>query len=149
MNKRYVFRNFLPIVGKEKVFRLLNCTKDSEAYEMFLEEYEEVKNQIAGAMDALALVKLTEDYLYVYLTVGEEVSRISSSYFQEGEYVRGMLADAMSDSLLMEVENQLLADLRNVCAEARVGVKKRLEAPADLPMEIQKKILEETGAAEY
>lgn len=149
MNKRYVFRNFLPIVGKEKVFRLLNCTEDSDAYEMFLDEYEEVKNQIAGAMDALALVKLTEDYLYVYLTVGEEVSRISSSYFQEGEYVRGMLADAMSDSLLMEVENQLLADLRNVCAEARVGVKKRLEAPADLPMEIQKKILEETGAAEY
>ncbi|HIR92874.1 MAG TPA: DUF4445 domain-containing protein [Candidatus Egerieimonas intestinavium] len=149
MKKRYVFRDFLPIVGEEKVFRLLNCSRDSEAYGMFLEEYEEVRDQIAGAMDALALAALTEDYLYVYLTVGEEVSRISSSYFQEGDYVRGMLADAMSDSLLMEVENQLTADLRQVCAQAGVGVRRRLEAPADLSMETQRTILEETGAAEF
>ena len=63
--------------------------------------------------------------------------------------MKGMLADAMADTLLFEVEHQLMAELKEIAAEWKVGVKARLEAPADLPMEAQKEILEHTKAEEF
>ena len=101
-------------------------------------------------MEALAVVCLEEERMYVFLTVGEKISALASSYFNSGDYVKGMLADAMADTLLFEVEHQLMAELKEIAAEWKVGVKARLESPpADLPMEAQKEILEHTKAEEF
>lgn len=149
MKKRYVFRDFLPVIREEKVFQLLKCSEESETYETFREEYRELSPEVKEAMEALAVVCLEEERMYVFLTVGEKISALASSYFNSGDYVKGMLADAMADTLLFEVEHQLMAELKEIAAEWKVGVKARLEAPADLPMEAQKEILEHTKAEEF
>lgn len=129
MKKRYVFRDFLPVIREEKVFQLLKCSEESETYETFREEYRELSPEVKEAMEALAVVCLEEERMYVFLTVGEKISALASSYFNSGDYVKGMLADAMADTLLFEVEHQLMAELKEIAAEWKVGVKARLEAP--------------------
>lgn len=119
--------------GRKKVFQLLKCSEESETYETFREEYRELSPEVKEAMEALAVVCLEEERMYVFLTVGEKISALASSYFNSGDYVKGMLADAMADTLLFEVEHQLMAELKEIAAEWKVGVKARLEAPADLP----------------
>lgn len=149
MKNRYVFRDFEPRINEEKVFRLLNCQEGSDTYETFREEYEELIPTVTGKMDALALVKTEDEKMYIFLTVGEKLDCLASEYFQQGDYVRGMLADAMADTLLFEIEHQLMAELKEITADMQVGVKARLEAPTDFPMEMQKEILDHTGAGEF
>ena len=149
MKNRYVFRDFEPRINEEKVFRLLNCQEGSDTYETFREEYEELIPIVTGKMDALALVKTEDEKMYIFLTVGEKLDCLASEYFQQGDYVRGMLADAMADTLLFEIEHQLMAELKEITADMQVGVKARLEAPTDFSMEMQKEILDHTGAGEF
>lgn len=149
MKNKYVFRDFTPRINEEKVFRLLNCQKGSDAYETFREEYEDMIPIVVGKMDALALVQAEDDRMYVFLTVGDKLERLATEYFQQEDYVKGMLADAIADTLLFETEHQLMAELKEITANLQVGVKVRLEAPTDFPMEMQKEILEHTGAKEF
>lgn len=57
--------------------------------------------------------------------------------FQQGDYLKGMLIDAMADSFLFQMEDALQDVLREECANRKAGIKKRLEAPHDIPMEMQ------------
>ena len=88
MKKRYVFRDFLPVIREEKVFQLLKCSEESETYETFREEYRELSPEVKEAMEALAVVCLEEERMYVFLTVGEKISALASSYFNSGDYVK-------------------------------------------------------------
>lgn len=149
MKNRYVFRDFTPRINEEKVFRLLNCQEGSDTYETFCEEYEELVPIVISRTDALALAQPEDERMYIFLTVGDKLERLAAEYFQQGDYVKGMLADAMADTLLFEIEHQLMAELKEITADMQAGVKARLEAPADFPMEMQKEILEHTGAGEF
>ena len=56
MKKRYVFRDFLPVIREEKVFQLLKSSEESETYETFREEYRELSPEVKEAMEAQAVV---------------------------------------------------------------------------------------------
>ena len=71
MKRRYVFRVISPVIREEKVFQLLKCSEESETYETFREEYRELSPEVKEAMEALAVVCLEEERMYVFLTVGE------------------------------------------------------------------------------
>ena len=90
-----------------------------------------------------------QEALYVICTVGDALSGWSSELFAQGDCLRGMLADAAADDCLFQMDEQLKDRIIALCRERGKGIRRRLEAPHDAPMSIQKKALDVTGAAEY
>lgn len=158
MEKIKVLRDFHPCIDREKVFRQLNCYPDSPVYEEMEESFDEIKDEMLNlckTAGVLALGRIPSGYfqqereaVYVLVTIGQEISDRSTQKFAEGDFVQGMLNDAIADSLLFSLEDDIQRELRNACAGWKRGVSKRLEAPQDIPMEIQKEALKQTNAEE-
>lgn len=153
---RKILTEFHPVIEKETVFRLLNCYPDSPAYEDMDEAYGEILEEMEGLCHPGGVLafgtvpakytdeKREQEAVYVLATVGNLMSEYSTRAFAEGEYVKGMLADAMADAALFSLEGDIQRELREACSVRKKGVKRRLEAPHDIPMEIQMEALRQT-----
>lgn len=86
--------------------------------------------------------------VYVLVTIGADISERSTRAFAEGDYVAGMLVDAMADAALFSLESDIQRELKSFCAGWKLGVKRRLEAPHDISMEVQKEVLRQTRGDE-
>lgn len=157
-----ILEEFHPEIEQSVVFRQLNCSPDSASFgameEAFQEMIEEMM-EMCTPRGIMALGKIPASYqfedqkedveaIYVLVTVGQAISDYSTRMFQEGDYVKGMLADAMADAALFSLEADIKKELKKACAEWKRGVKKRLEAPQDIAMTIQKEAFLQTGAGE-
>lgn len=143
-------------IEMEPVLKTMDCYEDSPVYEEVVEEYEEnledmkklVKPVGILGMGKLSEATATEKYkagtpvIFAVLSVGSGLKEESTRAFQEGNYVKGMLVDAMADAALFSMDNDMVAALRQFCAEHKVGIEKRLEAPHDISMEAQKEAWE-------
>lgn len=144
------------------VLELMDCHSDSPILEEVMEEYQELEPLVYEMLQPKGLIKFGEvpeeiaeiislkerRTAYVMTTVGKRVSEYSTAMFAKGDYLKGMLVDSMADSYLFQMESALQDQLRVACAERHVGVKTRLEAPHDIPMEMQKVMHEQTKAYE-
>ena len=149
-------------INRADVLRQIDCYEDSDLYEEVVEEYEEIIDEIVSLCDPVFLMEkgtigpelakkeLPEgtSVLMAIYSIGRGVSEYSTKAFAEGDYLKGMLADAMADSALFSLELQFEPLLKEVCAEMQMGIKRRLEAPHDIPMTAQKVICEKTKAKE-
>ena len=147
-------------INRDDVFRQIDCFKDSDFYDLYVEEYEEILDEMYSLCSPVCLLKydvignelakegLAEGtpVMYVLYSIGDGISKYSTNCFKEGDYVKGMLSDAMADSALFSLEKEFLPYLREQCGEHKVGIKKRLEAPGTIPMIAQKVIWEKTEA---
>lgn len=149
-------------INKENVLRLIDCYADSPVYEEVAADLEEI---IPIAYEMLTPVAVLEfgdfsEYeiiehgtdegkaLFCIESVGEDISRLSATFFDKGNYVKGMLADAIADDCLFQLDCRLEKRVKAICKEKNYGVIKRLEAPQDVPIEIQKTAWEVTRAEE-
>lgn len=156
------FRNLKADISDEKVLKKLNCSPESPLYEEFLEEYLEIKEEMLAQVSPVSAMAFgnvtekteTEEYpagtrvVFVITQIGEAISQYANLFFEEGDFVKGMLADAFADTYLFELEKSWSSQLIQACRQAGVGIEKRLEVPGDLPMEIQKEAYEAIGAEE-
>lgn len=140
----------------EQVMHLLDCSKDNPVYEEFQEEYEAMYEEMLAlakpvgilGVGALSEAAASDEYpvgtkvIYAVTSIGDGMKQSSTFGFAQGDYVRGMLCDAMADSALFSLEVSMLDRLREVCAEHGVGILKRLEAPHDISMEVQREAWE-------
>lgn len=157
-----IIEEFHPKIEQSVVFQQLNCNPDSASYGAMEEAFQEMLGEmmeICNPRGILALGKIPASYqfenqkdevevIYVLATVGQEISDYSTRMFREGDYVKGMLADAMADAALFSLEEDIKRELKEVCAAWKRGVRKRLEAPQDIPMTIQAEAFLQTGAGE-
>lgn len=151
-----------PRMNREEVFRLIDCHDDSPVYEEVEEAYESLEQVVysmvkpAGIFEFSRLTKETEtkEYpagtpvIYLIATVGSEVSIYADQLFKEGEFLKGMLVDAMADSCLFSLERVWQEQIKEACGNRNVGIARRLEAPQDIPMEAQKEAYEVLRAKE-
>lgn len=155
-----VIRNLKITISRDEVFRQIDCHEDSDLYEEIVAEYQEVEKKIYSLCEPVCLMEYTglDDqpslknscdnkgaYAVIY-SVGKKVSDYSTSCFSQGNYLKGVLADAMADSALYSMENEIEAHLKAACQKISKGIGCRLEAPHDIPMELQKYIFEKTDA---
>ena len=139
-------------VDRDTVFRMIDCREDSPVYEEVVEAFEGLlpevlelaegrcvfgTGEIAEA-DAAGEWSAGTKVLYVISTVGRRLSSLESELFARGDYVRGMLADAMADACLFGLEEEWQAAVKQFCAEHGYGIAKRLEAPDGVLMSVQK-----------
>lgn len=163
MNGHKVLNQLQFEIDKEKVFAQLHCTPDSPSYEAMEETYQEILPEICrlcsprgllcrGTVPASCRVDGGDqdmDAVFLLLTIGQEVSDYSTQAFAEGDYVKGLMSDAMADAALFSLEAGSQRELRDACRGWKIGIARRLEAPQDLSMEIQKEALLQTEADKF
>lgn len=86
------------------------------------------------------------EFLAVLLTAGADGESRVRELFAAGEHLRGLLADALLSAWLFAMDEALTEQLRGWCQEAGVGISARLEAPGDMPMEVQGLICARLGS---
>ena len=146
---------------RENVFMLIDCNKDSDVYDEVVDEYEEMLEEAYRRIEPVALLAFGDvsEYgellcdeegvdlsqaLYCLISVGGRMSEWATQLFGQGDYLRGMIADAMADDYLFQIDHQLVGPIMELCKERNFGVARRLEAPQDVPMSAQKRALEIT-----
>lgn len=152
MENFYELHNLKFKIQKESVLKAMDCYEDSPVYEEVVDTYEEIYENMLSLVEPVGILGFgtlpesvaTEKYeagtpvVYMVMSIGNGIKEESTKAFQEGDYVKGMLTDAMADDALFSMEEQVLARLKEVCREHNVGVLARLEAPHDISMESQK-----------
>lgn len=139
-------------IDRGNVLQLLHCHQDSPVFEEVMEEYTEVesifyklsKPESRMVFDEIP-PELADDNLpsgtkvvYLIHTIGSGVSDYSTQAFKENDYLKAMLMDAMSSSLLFTMDELIQPCLKTECAKKGVGILRRLEAPRDISMLAQK-----------
>ncbi len=136
----------------DMVMKLIHCQKDSPAYEEMKEAYEELAPEAKALARPVALLRFshmqpeiaTKAYptgtpvLYVITSIGKSLSNLSAKYFFQGDYVKGMVADAIADTCLFSFGSALQEIIRAECKKRNVGIAKNLQAPLDVSMQAQK-----------
>ena len=153
-----IIKDFDIKICKESVLNLIDCYEDSEIYDEVLEEYEEMLPEAYKKIEPAALLAFgsveefhlaeyegeSQEALFSITSVGSEISRWATELFAQGNYLGGMLADAMADDYLFQMDHLLSDTIIRLCRERKRGVIRRMEAPQDIPMAAQKKALEVT-----
>ena len=152
--------NFNIEISVENVLRFLDVTKPSDLYDEILEELEELLPAAQEKIKPVALLnfgslnehsvtrngKIITDVLYGICSIGKEMGKWSSQFFAEGDYLKGMLVDAISDDYLFQMDQQLEHTAIELCKKSGKGILGRVEAPKDVPMSVQKEAYLATNA---
>ncbi len=149
-------------IRQSDVFQHIECYEDNELYAEVLEEYHGLETKMYELCEPIFLMEygtvgpeLAREgvpegtpVLMVLTSIGRGISDYATKCFAEGDYLKGMLADAMADSALFSLEKEIIPYLREECGVRHMGISRRLEAPQDISMEVQKAIFDKTGAHE-
>ncbi len=152
MEQFYTIDNLKASFEKEAVLAAIDCTEDSPVYEMVEEEYLDICEEAEGLIAPVGMLgfgvtqaeasspscKEGTRVIYAILSVGDAIKQKSTQAFTEGDYVCGMLWDAIADEALFSLEGRMKEVLKEVCAQHGVGILRRLEAPHDIPMQVQR-----------
>lgn len=136
----------------ETVLGLMNCEKSNPVYEEIKELYDTFFETVTMQANPKAVIAFGfipiemgtdvlpagKEVLYLIATIGDEVSKCSREHFAKGNFLEGMLLDAMADSCLFRFEETVLTNVKAICKNMGKGVAHRYEAPVDIPMELQK-----------
>ena len=151
MENFYEIDHLVPKLDKAAVLKAMDCYEDSPVYEEVADEYEEIRDDMLGLAEPVGILGFgilpksieTKKYkagtpvIYAVLSIGDGIRKCSTNAFHEGDYVKGMLCDAIADDILFSLEGRMMEKLKEVCAEHKMGILQRLEAPHDISMESQ------------
>lgn len=152
MENFYEIDHLVPKLDRDSVLKAMDCYEDSPVYEEVVDEYEEICEDMLKLAEPVGILGFgtlsesieTKQYkagtpvIYAVLSIGDGIKQCSTKAFQEGDYVKGMLCDAIADDLLFSLEGRMMEKLKESCAEHKMGILKRLEAPHDISMESQR-----------
>lgn len=136
-------------ICQENVLSMIDCFEDSPIYDDVIEEFAIIRQKVSGILKPRAVLKLDgkpSQKIYAVITVGKEISDYVSSLFESGNYLGGMIADAMADDMLFQMESEITHAVSGICKKEKKGISARIEAPNDVPMETQKEIVVATDS---
>ena len=145
---------------RENILMLTDCNEECEIYDEVVAEYEEMLPKAYQKIKPLALMAfgdskeveitieegVSHTILYTLISIGSGLSEWSTTLFAEGNFLAGMLADAMADDYLFQMRNGLRKPILSLCKELGLVVLKEMHIPDDIPMSAQRKIWQVTNA---
>lgn len=134
------------ILSDETILNMLEIEEGRE--EDVRKRLHEILPEAYEKLQPVALLTFGETALYAVLTVGEEISVWSRQLFDQGNYLGGLLADTIANAYLWAMDDALGDTVVSLCKERGKGIASRLEAGNQMPIFMQKKILEVTDAKE-
>ncbi len=152
MKKLYIIDDLKANTDFEKVMRAIGCKSDKADFADFKREFNFVCIEAARVMKPVGIIgfgRLTEEtatekyppdsrVIYAVISIGDELHKHSSSAFADGSYIRGLLYNAVADTVLFSFEEQLKSKLEDICRENNVGIGARLEISRDVSVKVQK-----------
>lgn len=155
-------RDLKVTIHMDEVLHRMDCHKDSDIYEEIVEEYREIEAEMYALCEPVFLLEYAQigpelavegipvgtPVLMALFSIGGKLSRYSTMAFAKGDYVKGMMADAMADTALLSLKKEIIPFLKAACGELQMGISRRLEPPHDIPIQAQKLIWEKTKAQE-
>ncbi|MCM1258700.1 MAG: ASKHA domain-containing protein [Roseburia sp.] len=141
-------KNIIP--QKDTVFELLGYHGEGHSREEMARQYDSLLPKLCVYLKPKAaltvqeapeeLKKLTgwDKVMSVVLTVGKGADTLCKSFFDKGDGFSGLFVSAMADACLFTFEEQVQGYIKRMCKEEGFGICRRLSAPEDLPMEMQK-----------
>ena len=86
--------------------------------------------------------------LAVLLTVGRDAEQYTKELFLQGEHLRALIVDGMQSAWLFAMDEQIQGEIRAFCEKQRCGVKRRMEAPDTMQIEMNQRVCEALHAAQ-
>lgn len=161
MKEILTFSHIRAGICRPDVLNVMECYENSPVYEEVADEYESIKADMEAMLQPQAVfafgtvpeneainkkISAGTPVVYSILTVGGKLSAYNTEMFRQDEYVKGMLADSLASAYLFAMEKEAFFLLKQECAVRHWGISKRLEVPADLPIETQMTIFRECQA---
>lgn len=143
--KKIVIKEFDVKINKDNVMKALGCFEGNGVYDTVSGYFDDMEKILPDLVSPTAAVCIEDMTAYCMLTIGGKISDYSKSFFDSGEGMKGILADAMADEYLFAMDNIVADRIKLEGALGNFGVKARLDAPKDFPLTEQKVILEKTG----
>lgn len=162
MKNRVFIEDFHIELNQAAVFKMMDCYEDSPVYEEVCEAFLKWQPWIYANVHPKAVLAWEPDakverlpegvagsdgLMYLLMTLGPEVETEVTNCFGEGDYLEGMLLDAMADDYLFQMEARVQERLRIFCGDIGRGILRRMEAPQDIPMEFHSHVLDACGVA--
>ena len=136
MENFYEIDHLVPKLDRDSVLKAMDCYEDSPVYEEVVDEYEEICEDMLKLAEPVGILGFgtlsesieTKQYkagtpvIYAVLSIGDGIKQCSTKAFQEGDYVKGMLCDAIADDLLFSLEGRMMEKLKESCAEHKMGI---------------------------
>lgn len=145
------FDSFEIQLNKKRILDRMECYENSEGYDRFKEEYDKVEKIALEKIKpkaVLAVDRISKDFyhskknhqkgVYVLFTIGEEISTYIDELFAGDNYVQGLLVDIIADDYIYQMDEKLQEEVKNLCKEYHMHTVRRIEAPTDIPLEINK-----------
>lgn len=158
-----IVNKFDIVIDKKWVLNSIDCYENSPVYEEVSSTYDEIMEEIKHIVKPMAILKFSKkpdkyqfDYIkecdhivYCALTLGGEISRKSSKLFDTGDYLAGMLVDAIADELMHEVSSELYKRIYEEAKRRGLGLTFRISPGGSiLPIEYNSIIINEINAPE-
>ncbi len=136
--------------NQQNIFRRLFGKNMTNSKDMFFQIYQEIEEDVLTRIQAKAVITFggmpgayreenkDAEVLFVIFTLGKSITTYIENLFDNGNYVKGLLADAMADDYLYQMDEVLKTEIKKVCYKRKVHIINRLEAPTDISIEIQK-----------
>lgn len=155
-------RDLKVTINMDEVLHRIGCHQESDLYEEMVEEYREIEEEMYALCEPVFLleydkigpelsaegIKAGTPVLMTLFSIGGKLSQYSTMAFNRGDYVKGMMADAIADVALFSLKKEIVPYLKKACGELQMGIRRRLEAPNDIPIQAQKIIWDKTRAQE-
>lgn len=141
-------KNIIP--QKDIVFELLGYHGQGHSREEMTRQYDNLLPKLRAYLKpkaALTVQEAPEDLkkltgqdrvMCVVLTVGKGADTLCKSFFDRGDGFSGLFVSAMADASLFAFEEQVQGYIKRMCEEEGFGICRRLSAPEDLPVKMQK-----------
>lgn len=147
-------------ISVENVCKMLDADKSVDLHDEIKEELEEMLPEAYNKIRPVALLEFGKidnniekidgiegkEALYGIYSIGGEMSKWSTQLFAKGDYLAGMLADAIADDYLFQIDDVMKERVLQMCREHGKGIERRLEAPQDISMKVQKTAFDVTQA---
>lgn len=147
-------------IRKEHVFQMIDMKKESNIFQEVSEEYDNLLSEVFKRItpvalyefgqiqksDALREAHVNHEVLYSVLSLGKAISEWSAALFKQGNYLAGMLVNAMADDYLFQMDSLLQETVISICKKENYGVAARLEAPQDISIQVHRTAWEVTKA---
>lgn len=132
------------ILSEENILSMLDVMEGKE--EEIAKRLRDILPKAYEKIHPVALLEFQGEALYALQTVGSEITVWAERLLKEGNYIGGLLADTIANAYIFAMDEALGDTVVSLCKEKGKGIATRMEAPANMPIFMQKKILEITDA---
>ncbi len=152
-------------IDQEELFQRLHISKDRPKYQEFERSYNNLLETLPDLLDiqAMHVLKRNNDdkkihkglcevshIVYCMVTLGPKISEVSTQYFADKNFLKGLMIDSMADILLFNASNDYYETVKKDIYEDQGYALTLRYSPDDniIPMQVQKTILDHVNAEE-